>query len=349
MEGTARHEAIPAQRLGGYAMRSGEWSLLDLFEMGDAAASLLAAHRTGLLAALLAGPGRAEEFATAVGLDERATRLVLNVLAVYGVVELAGDEFRASPQLTTINRDHPGAVGTDLDLFEHVPTFLRTGTSLLKVDGSQRERAANFTQVAPRLGLIYEPAAHELAELLAAELADAPAVLDVGAGSGVWSLAMLDVLPSARLTAIDLPEVAELLRRRVAARGDTGRVRVIGQSYFDVVLPDESFDIVILGNVLHLEPPPQARRLVERAATVLRPGGVLVIVDSLARYPYEIERHRALYALELAMRTAAGRTYSVPELTEWTRRLNLADPQRRAVAGAPDYIDVLTSQRRHAP
>jgi ubiquinone/menaquinone biosynthesis C-methylase UbiE len=322
-----------------------EWSLIDLFEMGDAAASLLAAHRSGLLAALLAGPGRPGELAASLGLDERATRLVLNVLMVYGAVELNGDEFRATAELSRVDRDHPGAVGTDLDLFDHVPAFLCTGKPLLKVDGSERERSRNFTQVAPRLRLIYQPAARELASLLAPELAAGPAVLDVGSGSGVWSLAMLDVLPEACLTAIDLPDVAELLRQHVATRQDEGHVEVIGASYFDVTIQDRSFDVVILGNVLHLEPPAQAQHLVRLAARALRPGGMLVVVDSLAHPPYEAERRRALYAMELAMRTASGRTYSAADISLWGRGCGLTDLRQRELPSIPDYVDALTARR----
>lgn len=219
------------------------WSLLDLFEMGDAAASLVAAHRTGLLGALLARDDRPEGFATALGLDARATRLVLNILWAYGVVELNGERFRASAELARLYRDHPGAVGTDLDLFDYVADFLRSGAPLLRVDGSESERDDSFAQVAPRLGPRHEAAAHELALLLAAELGSdraAQRVLDVGAGSGVWGLALVEVLPAARLTAVELPQVAELLRRRVANRGDAERVEVIAGGYFDVTLPPAS-------------------------------------------------------------------------------------------------------------
>jgi SAM-dependent methyltransferase len=325
------------------------WSLLDLFEMGDAAASLVAAHRTGLLGALLARDDRPEGFATALGLDARATRLVLNILWAYGVVELDGERFHASAELARLYRDHPGAVGIDLDLFDYVADFLRSGAPLLRVDGSESERDDNFAQVAPRLGPRHEAAAHELALLLAAELGSDLAVqrvLDVGAGSGVWGLALLEVLPAARLTAVELPQVAELLRRCVANRGDSERVEVIAGGYFDVALPGSAFDVVILGNVLHLEPLRRARRLVEIAAAALRPGGALVIIDSLAHHPYEVERHHALYALSLALRTGDGRTYSAAELTEWARDEDLTDPQPRTLVGAPSYIDGLTFRRR---
>ena len=325
------------------------WSLLDLFEMGDAAASLIAAHRTGLLSALLAGRDRPEGFASALSLDARATRLVLNILWVYGVAELDGEQFGASAELIRINRDHPGTVGADLDLFDYGTEFLSSGAPLVRVDGSLTERGQSFTRIAPRLGPLYEPAARELAALLAADLGGdqgARRVLDLGAGSGVWGLAMLDVLPGARLTAVDLPEVADLLRRRVTGRSDDGRVAVIPRSYFEVTLPDGMFDLAILGNVLHLEPPGPARRLLSLAAAALRPGGTLVIVDSLARRPYETERRRALYALSLAMRTEEGRTYSAAELTEWARPAGLTDPRLRALASAPSHIDALTCQRR---
>ncbi len=370
------------------------WSLLDLFEMGEAAASLTAAHRTGLLGALLARGDAPEGFAAELGLDRRATSLVLNVLWTYGVVELNAGRFRAAAGLVEIAREHPGIVAVDLDLFEHVADFLRTGSPRMRMDGTAHERGSSFALLSRRLADLFGPAARELARLLVDEMlaaghpgdpggdedhgdpggdedhgdpggdedhggrggraepdvcgdrrAGAYQILDLGAGSGVWSMALLESLPAARLTAVDLPPVARLLSEQIAARGLASRTEVLTGSYFSVPLPEGGYDVAILANVLHLEPPAAARRLVGLAARALRPGGVLVIVDALAREPYETARPRAMYALSLALRTGEGRTYSSRVVTGWLSAAGLTRVRQRVITSAPPHIDILTARR----
>lgn len=329
-----------------------EWSLLDLFEMGEAAASLIAAHRVGLLDALLDHADSPEGFAATLGLDTRATRLVLNVLWTYGTVELTGERFRASAGLAQIHRVHPGGVSVDLDLFDHEPMFLRTGAPKIRMDGSVRERETSFALLSSGLANMFRPASRELArwvrqEFLLDRRDDEPStrILDLGAGSGVWGTAMLEELPGSHLTAIDLPQVAEQLRRRLSARRLTGRADVVSGSYFDVPVPERCFDVVVLGNVLHLEPTARARRLVGIAAGAVQPDGVLIVIDVLAREPYETSRRRAMYALSLALRTEDGHTYSANAISDWLGDAGLTEVRRLPIAGAPSHIDILTARR----
>jgi SAM-dependent methyltransferase len=336
-----------------------EWSLVELFEMGEAAASLIAAHNVGLIDALLAGADSPEGYARTLGLDGRATRLVLNVLLTYGAVELADEQFRASAALRQVHREHPGGVSIDLVLLGHETAFLRTGAPKVRMDGSARERDTSFAQLSSGLANLFGPASTELSrrvrrELLAGQDDDGCCsgpccrILDLGAGSGIWSMALLEEVPGSHLTAVDLPRVAEQLRRGLSARGLARRADVVAGSYFRVSLPRRHFDLVILGNVLHLEPVARARRLIGIAADAVRPGGVLVVIDALAEEPYETNRRRAMYALSLALRTVDGRTYSAREITGWLADAGLVDVQRFPITGAPSHIDFL-SARRGAP
>src|SRR5215211_306897 len=95
------------------------WSLLDLVTMGEAATALLAAERAGLVAALLDGAGSADELASELGTDRRATRLVLDVLTAFGVATRSGAVFTASTELRELRRSSPGGVYTDLRLLGH--------------------------------------------------------------------------------------------------------------------------------------------------------------------------------------------------------------------------------------
>ncbi|MBV9947203.1 MAG: class I SAM-dependent methyltransferase, partial [Myxococcales bacterium] len=113
------------------------------------------------------------------------------------------------------------------------------------------------------LGRFFEGAARALA----ARLPPAGRILDLGAGSGVWSLAMAEAGRLAgldgRATAVDVPEVLPSFHARAAAAGLADHVEATGGDFHEAPLPDAHFDRVLLANVLHLEPEARAARLVD--------------------------------------------------------------------------------------
>jgi 2-polyprenyl-3-methyl-5-hydroxy-6-metoxy-1,4-benzoquinol methylase len=323
------------------------WSLLDLFRMGEAALALVAAERTGLLGALLDRdpPGTDAELAAELGLDPRATRLTLDVLVLFGVATRTGEIVRASGALHEMRRSSPGGVHTDLQLLGHVEEFLRTGRPLVAMDGSLAERGERYAAVVPGLAAAYRPAAAELAALLL----PGPAVLDLGAGAGVWGLALAVRDPAVRLTAVDLPPVLGVLQVAAREAGVAGRVRTVPGSYFDVELAAGAYDVVLLGNVLHLERPAGAARLVERAAAALRPGGTLAVVDILSAGEHPTDRDRAMYALFLGLRAEHGRMYRYADLAGWLAAAGL-DPGRPVpLPSAPRLLDVVVAGKPGGP
>src|SRR5204863_4182531 len=141
----------------------------------------------------------------------------------------------------------------------------------------------------------------------AASLERAPArVLDIGCGSGVWSLAVAERFPNTHVTGLDLPDVLRVFERRATERGLGDRIETLGGDMHAIAIPG-GFDLVIIANVLRLDEPDRAARLVTRAAEALAVGGELVVIDAIGDASAESERALAIYALHLALRTARGR------------------------------------------
>lgn len=324
-------------------------TLAEVFDQGVPVLAIVGAQRTGLLAALLERAATAEEFARDLDLDPLATRLTLNVLTHCGAVVHEESRYRASPELSERSRKAPGGVDLHLSLFDHLPELLRTGKPLLSMDGTLEERGRHYAQVAEGLGNMYPAAAAELAQALEKDPyglgRGAGSVLDLGAGSGVWSLALARRMPELSVTAVDLPPVLEGLRRNAGELGVGSRVSTLEGSYFDVELPEAAYDLVILGNILHLETATDAERLVRRAAAAVKAGGTLAIVDILGSGPYETDPVRAMYALFLAARTSSGAMYSHAEVVDWMTAAGLTSVRTLELPSAPPHFTCLTSAR----
>jgi ubiquinone/menaquinone biosynthesis C-methylase UbiE len=268
--------------------------------------AILAAHESGLLEAMERQAGSAEELAGRLGLDPRATRLLCDALAAGGACErLAPDRFGRRS-------------GLDDPIFSHLPEMLRTGEPLALID-DRAVRGEKYAQVVDRLAERFAGAAQSLA----AQLPPAGSILDVGAGSAVWSLAMAARAPSTRVIALDLAEVIPRALANAARLGLSDRVSALPGSFFEV-LPAERVDRVVMANVLHLETEEKAAQLVSRLAPALQPGGELVIIDCLPDGSPEAERTRAFYALHLGLRTRLGRVHTPAELASYCERAGLA-------------------------
>lgn len=252
----------------------------DLFHFMGAAA-FAAARETGLLAALLAallaGAATPEQHAGRLGLYPRFTTRILDVLVALGFARKKEDRYGGSSYLYEWDRLLPGGVVNHAEFWSHASDCLRTGEPFLRMDGDPHCRELSYQTVVARLGVMFESAAAYLAD----KLPGSPErVLDVGVGSGVWSLAMAECHNETRVVALDLPAVLEAFRHRAVGLGLDDRAETLPGNYYEVELPPACFDRVIIANVLHLKPPSRARVLISRLAPTLRSGGDLIVVDS---------------------------------------------------------------------
>jgi ubiquinone/menaquinone biosynthesis C-methylase UbiE len=113
-----------------------------------------------------------------------------------------------------------------------------------------------------------------------AALADKPfrSLLDLGTGTG----RMLEMFGPEleRGLGLDLSHDMLALARSRLARAGLPHCSVRQGDIFDLALPKDSFDVVIIHQVLHFLD--DSTRVIESAARVLRPGGRLLVVDFAA-------------------------------------------------------------------
>jgi cyclopropane fatty-acyl-phospholipid synthase-like methyltransferase len=188
------------------------------------------------------------------------------------------------------------------------------------MDADPASREAAYAPAVERLAVSFGDAATELASALGGA---PPSILDVGAGSGVWSLQMARRCAVTRVTALDLPAVLDRFRDRARSLGLADRISAIAGDYHEVDVPPAAYDRVVLANVVHLEPPDRAARLLSRARGWVRPGGEVVVVDALGRPPAE-DSATAVYAIHLALRTGSGRVHARAQIEGWLRDAGLA-------------------------
>ena len=108
----------------------------------------------------------------------------------------------------------------------------------------------------------------------------ATAVLDLGCGAGNYTLKMLTKLPNLHCTLIDLSQnMLDRAQQRVA-EVTSGKIEAIQSDIRDVALPENSFDIILAGAVLHhLRDDADWEFVFKKLYNSLKPGGCLLISD----------------------------------------------------------------------
>ena len=317
-----------------------ECSPLDL--IGLASATTAALH-AGLLKAVLEGPPRtSRELADGLELDPQATDRVLAPLVAAGLIHKTADAYGPSPELQGLGSLTTAGFDFNRMLWSHIADYLRSGSPLLEMDGTLQNRAAQYAGAVGGLATLFEATAQHLAERLPVSPAT---VLDVGCGSGVWSLALAQRFPQAQVTGLDLPGVLEVFRTRAETLGLSARTRTLEGSMFELPLPKEHFDLTVVANVLRLEPPERARALVARIAGTVKPGGAVLVIDALAEGTPAREVARSVYALHLSLRTRQGQVHAPETLRAWLSEVGCTALETIPLALTPGAVGAILARK----
>lgn len=104
-------------------------------------------------------------------------------------------------------------------------------------------------------------------------------LLDVGGGHGMYSVGLCKKFPGMTAEVLDLPQAAAHGRKIVAEAGFGDRVSY-REGDMRTAHWGEGYDVVLLFNVIHNATGPEAKEMLQKARTTLRPGGTLAILES---------------------------------------------------------------------
>lgn len=286
------------------------------------------AIRHGVFDALDKGAKPIEQLCTETGTSPRGLRTVLDALVGLGVLSKDADRrYALTPESATF-------LVTGKPSF-HGAFFLLTSGPMLSSWGTLHEVVRNgrpthyinreqdgvpfFLRFVEDIFPIHQPAAQALGQALGISKATVPlSVLDLAAGSGVWSIALAQQSPQVRVTAIDWPGVIPITKKVAARHGVADRFAFVAGDLHDADF-GSGHAIVMLGHILHSEGEACSRRLLEKSFDALAPGGTIAIAEILVDADRMAAVPALIFAVNMLVNSDQGGTFSLGEISGWLR------------------------------
>jgi ubiquinone/menaquinone biosynthesis C-methylase UbiE len=285
-----------------------------------------AALRYGIFDILDNGARTLDSLCAETGTSLRGLRMVLNALVGLGVLS-KDDDGRyglTEESATFLVAGKPTYHGAFFLLTKEpmlsswglLHEAVRTGRPRHHINREQ-EGTSFFLRFVEDIFPIHYPAAQALAKALGVSLACVPiSVLDLAAGSGVWSIALAQQSPRICVTAVDWPGIIPITKKVTARYG-------VGDRYTFVAGDLQTADFgqghmfATLGHILHSEGEKRSRRLLKKTFEALRPGGAIAIAEILVDTERKAAVPALIFAINMLVNSDEGDTFSFDEIRGW--------------------------------
>jgi SAM-dependent methyltransferase len=140
-------------------------------------------------------------------------------------------------------------------------------------------------------------------------------LLDLGGGLGTYAIHFCLKNPNLKATVYDLATTRPFAEKTIARFGLSGRIDFQDGNYDEEDIRG-SFDAVWLSQILHGEGPETVQKIIQKAVSVLEPGGVILIHEFLLNQEMDGPLFPALFSLNMLLGTAHGQSYSELQIIE---------------------------------
>jgi 2-polyprenyl-3-methyl-5-hydroxy-6-metoxy-1,4-benzoquinol methylase len=294
------------------------------------------ANRFDVFERLKVRPQTAKELAGGIGLDVRATKILLEFLEAYGYLKRDGETF-ANTTMTTkwLLRSPKGSFSDAIRVWDELLEFWSANELETMRNGKPSMTLYEWYNQRPDSWRTFHDEEIWYASMfggrIASELkisASARRLLDVGGGHGMYSVMICRRHPNLTATVFDQPRVLEYTRDILTSEKMSDRISVRPG---DFLLDDlgSGYDVALLFNIIHGLLPEQNKELFRRLALSLNPGGILAIFDQFTGNEFgPVQKASNRFWGLTYLTLLGGQVYSSEEVKGWLTASGYGDVRR---------------------
>jgi 3-hydroxy-5-methyl-1-naphthoate 3-O-methyltransferase len=167
-------------------------------------------------------------------------------------------------------------------------------------------------------------------------------VLDLGGGSGIYSIMLAKQNPHIEAVVFDFPMVCEVTNEYIQQFNASSQVSTLEGNFLEDKIPKD-FDVVILSQILHGYSPEECGRILGLAKQAMKSKGLLIVNEFCMDDDKTGPLFPALFALNMVVGSKGGNSYSSEELHQMLETNGFHEIRTRRLLGP---MSLITAEKR---
>ncbi len=293
---------------------------------------LLSAIELSIFTALDKHMLTSEEVSQKLNTDSRATDRLMNALCGMGLLrKVKGKFYNTDLSSNHLIEGKPGFMGGLFhtnhlwNTWSYLTESVRKGSSY---KGEQNKRENDNWVEAFIAAMHYRGVKQSEILSMMVDLSNTKKILDVGGGSGAFSMGFVKRRPSIKATILDLPHVIPITKKYIEEEGLDDNFDFIEGNYLTVNF-GHGYDLVLLSAIVHINNYKQNKMLIQKCAGALNKKGMVIISDFVMSEDRTEPYFGALFSINMLVGTTSGDTYTEKEMSEWLKDAGLNKIERK--------------------
>ncbi len=319
-------------------------SLIDLSRSFWKSKILLVANELDVFSKLSHSPKTAKDLSRIIKTDPRATELLINALAAMGFLKKEKDYFsNTEVSKKYLCQGSPSYIGFALrhynycwDAWSELEQAVKRGhpKRFLEQEALHKDekRARDFTL---KMDFTGWKMAEEIEQMV--DLSNVKSMLDLGGGSGCYSIYFAKKYPQLHCTIFELPFVAKVAEENVIRHNLEERVSVVtGDFTIDPI--KDVYDLVLVSFVPHGFGEKEVHLMFNKVHSILKKDGRLVVQDYLLSSQDSSCEELAVFNMHMFLVTSGGRVYTLSEIKNFFYKANFSILQVLRLSERSDFL-----------
>ena len=196
--------------------------------------------------------------------------------------------------------------------WSNLTQVVKTGKSAHPAEINERGEEWLFAFIDAMHDRAKKQAPQQLANI---DLSEVESILDIGGGSGAYSMEFVSKKPEIAAIVFDLPGVVPITKRFINKEGFSDKIKTHAGDYTTDDLP-KGFDLVFLSAIIHSNSLEINKELIKKCYNSLNRNGKIVIQDWIMNNDRTQPASGAVFAINMLVGTEAGDCFTDQEATE---------------------------------